>query len=114
MTQIDVSRIMTAAQVAAAEAERIATRDLTRVEFEFLLASTGFEDVWSSMEAALKPVDPGLYATIRSQREMPRFRLSKTLEFVAQVRPLAAQVLPGVDLSDAAVRAAWAAVAAQS
>ena len=114
MTQIDVSRIMTAAEAAAAEAERVATRDLTRAEFEYLLASTGFEDVWSALEAALKGSDPALYATIRSQRVMPRFRLTKTLEFVALARPVLAQVLPGVDLSDTAVKTAWAAVAAQA
>jgi len=90
------------------------TRDLTRREFTHLLAITGLEDVWDAVEARTKANDLPLYANLRSQRDAQIFKLSVTLNFVAQVAEIAAKVAPDADLSEAAIRAAWAAEAARS
>lgn len=80
---------------------------LTPVQFEWLLAFTGLDEVWQTLEAALKDQDRAEYASLRAQRLQARFFLSVTLEMVAKLRQIAAQVAPGVDLSEAAIRAAW-------
>ena len=87
------------------------TRDLTRPEFTYLLAYTGLDDVWAAIEAAAKKGNRALYATLRSQAVQQNFRLSVTLDFIAQVAEIAAQVVPDVDLSEDAIRTAWAGVA---
>lgn len=83
-------------------------RDLSRPEFEYLLAMTGLDDVWDALEASLKGTDMPLYATLKSQRVKTRFHLDVTLGFVASVKTLGESLVPGSDLSEAAIQAAWA------
>ena len=85
-------------------------RDLDKREFEMLLASSGLEDVWGVLETYLKANDTATYAMIRGERNRTNFRLAQTLVFVEQMRPVLAQLLPDTDLSDDAVKAAWAAI----
>lgn len=85
-----------------------ADRVLTPPQFVFLLALTGFDDVWSSLEAGAKGAgDMVTFATLKAERARSAFRLDRTLEIVSQFRAVAAQIAPGVDLSDVAIRAAW-------
>lgn len=108
---IDVSQIISAADQVEDARIQLEERDLTKPEFVKLLALNGWEDVWDGLEAALKAQDISLYAEIRSQREQANFRLDATLAFVAQVKPIVQQIAPEIDLSEAAIRAAWMAVA---
>ena len=85
-------------------------RDLDKREFEMLLAASGLEDVWGVLETYLKTNDTATYAMIRGERNRTNFRLAQTLVFVEQMRPVLAQLLPDTDLSDDAVKAAWAAI----
>lgn len=88
--------------------------ELSRRQFEWLLAYTGLDDVWDAVEAAAKVNDVELYAFLRAQRVSSRFLLGVTLKFVAHVRDLAASVAPGADLSDETITAAWDLAAGQS
>lgn len=81
---------------------------LTRVQFEAMLAITGLEDVWSAVEAWAKLNNLPLYARLRGQRVNQTFRLEVTLDFVAEIRSLAAFLGIETDLSDEAIRTAWA------
>lgn len=76
--------------------------------FEWMLAFTGLETVWAALEAALRDTDRLAYATIRAQRAQARFRLPVTLALVDQFRAVAEAAAPGADLSEGAIRAAWA------
>lgn len=82
-------------------------RNLSRREFFKLLAVTGLEDTWDTLEQYLKTNDINMYAELRSQRESTHFELPLTLQFVAQIRPLAATLTPDVDLSDTYIKAEW-------
>lgn len=85
-----------------------ADRVLTRPQFAFLLALTGFDDVWDALGAGAKAGgDMVSYATLKAERDRSAFRLDRTLGIVAQFRATAAQIAPDVDLSEAAIRAAW-------
>lgn len=81
--------------------------DLSRAQFEWLLAFTGLGDVWDALQSTLKDTDRATYAAIKMERQRTLYRLSVTLAEVAKMRPLAAQIAPDVDLSDAAILAAW-------
>jgi hypothetical protein len=81
--------------------------DLSPAQFEWLLAFTGLGDVWDGIEAALKDTDRATYAAIRMQRKRSVYQLDVTLQEVAKMRPVAAKIAPDVDLSDAAIKAAW-------
>lgn len=82
-------------------------RYLSRVQFEHMLALSGFDDVWEALEAAAKPADRAQFATLKAERARSRFQLARTLLVVATFRDTAAQLVPGFDLSDATIRAAW-------
>ena len=82
--------------------------DLSPARFAWLLAYTGLGDVWDAMEAATKDTDRATYAALVARRASRFFTLADTLAAVAQFAPLAAQVAPEVDLSETAIRAAWA------
>ena len=84
-----------------------ADRVLSASQFAYLLALTGFDEVWDALEAAAKDADRAQYASLRAERARGSFRLSVTLGVVAKFRAMAAQIAPGVDLSEAAIRAAW-------
>lgn len=84
-----------------------AGRYLSPPQFAYLLALTGFDDVWTALEANLKGKDRKQFAALKGERARSKFRLDLTLSMVAQFRPVADQVAPGVDLSEAAIRAAW-------
>lgn len=92
----------------AAEPTPDSDRLLTRPQFAFLLALTGFDDVWDALGAGAKAAgDMVAYATLKAERDRSAFRLDRTLGIVAQFRATAAQIAPDVDLSEAAIRAAW-------
>jgi len=84
-----------------------ADRILSPPQFAFLLALTGFDEVWDALEAAVKVTDRVQYAALRAERARSRFRLDDTLGIVAKFRKIAAQIAPDVDLSETAIRAAW-------
>jgi|GEM_PF-2986620 len=86
--------------------------NLSPRRFEWLLAKTGLDEVWDGVERHLQssadPADRDRYASLRAARRARYFTLDDTLAMVAQFRPLVTQLFPGVDVSDAAIRAAWA------
>jgi hypothetical protein len=82
--------------------------DLSPARFAWLLAFTGLGEVWDAMEAATKDSDRAVYAGLVARRASRFFTLADTLAAVTLFAPLAAQVAPEVDLSEAAIRAAWA------
>lgn len=82
-------------------------RFLTPVQFEYMLANAGFDDVWGALEVAAKPADRAQFAMLKAERVRPKFQLARTLQIVATFRDTAAQLVPGFDLSEAAIRAAW-------
>jgi hypothetical protein len=83
--------------------------DFRPLDFEWLLAFSGLGDVWDMIEAQLKETDRARYADVRAQRRAEVYRLEATLQIVAGLRDFAASVAPEVDLSEAAIKAAWTA-----
>lgn len=81
--------------------------DLSPAQFEWLLAFTGLGDVWDKIEAAIKDTDRATYAAMRMQRRRSVYKLDVTLQEVAKMRPVVAQIAPDVHLSDAEIKAAW-------
>lgn len=81
-------------------------RSLDRLQFEWLLAFTGLDDVWTAAEAAFKETDLASYADLRRERSAEIFRYDVTMAFVAR---MAGFIPEGVDLSPEAIAAAWAA-----
>lgn len=82
--------------------------DLTRKQFEFLLALTGFGDVWDALAEGAKASGDMLgYAQLKAERMGNTFRHDVTLATVAKFRPVAEQIAPEVDLSDQAITTAW-------
>lgn len=84
-----------------------ADRTLSPPQFAYLLALTGFDDVWAALEANLKGKDRAQFAALKAERARSKFRLDLTLGMVAQFRAVAAQIAPEVDLSETAIRTAW-------
>ncbi len=82
-------------------------RNLNKREFEMLLALSGLEDVWGTLEEYLKTNDVATYATIRGERNRSTFELPIVLSFVSQMRPALEVILPGTDVSDVAIETAW-------
>ena len=82
--------------------------DLSKRKFEFMLALTGFGEVWDQLAAAAKSAgDVSTYAGLIAERSGANFRHDVTLITVGAFRDQAAAIAPGVDLSDAAINAAW-------
>lgn len=81
---------------------------LNPARFEWMLAYTGLGDVWDALEAALRDTDRATFAVLRAQRVKTQFHLETTLGFVAQHRTTAKAAFPDVDLSETAIRDAWA------
>ena len=85
-------------------------RTLSRKQFAFLLKLTGFGKVWDSLiEAAEAGRDMATAAALEGERASEVFRLDRTLQLVAHMGPQAALIAPDVNLSEAAIRDAWAA-----
>ena len=83
-------------------------RFLTPPQFEFLLALTGFGEVWDALaDAAKAQGDMATFAALRAERVRSRFLLDVVLSVVDRFRDQAAQIAPEVDLSEAAIMAAW-------
>lgn len=81
---------------------------LDPARFEYMLALTGFGDVWDALEQAARDGgDMVTFAALRAERRRKSFYQDVTLAVVAQFRRQAAQIAPGVDLSDDAIKAAW-------
>lgn len=92
----------------AALAEEAKEQDLTKPQFEWLLACTGLDDVWDALEVSLKAIDRPTYATLKLQRNQTNFRLPVTLKFILDLSDQIALVAPDTDLSEPTIRAAWA------
>jgi hypothetical protein len=87
--------------------------DLSPAQFAYMLALTGFGDVWAAMEAAAKEAgDRATYATLQAERARTVYRLDATLAMVEALADQAAAVAPETDLSADAIRAAWLQAAA--
>lgn len=79
--------------------------DLSPPQFEYLLALTGFGEVWDGLAAQAKASgDMETFAALTAERRRSRFRLETVLSVVAR---FADQAPEGVDLSEGAIRAAW-------
>jgi hypothetical protein len=91
----------------SAEPVPYAPSDLSPRRFEYMLAYTGLDDVWSALEAELKGTDRALYAQIKAQRSTLSFSQAKTLGLVAMFADTAKRVAPNADLSSDAIKAAW-------
>ncbi len=94
--------------------EPAAPMPLTPRQFEWMLAYTGLDEVWNSIEEAARDTDRALYANLRAQRASAKFLLDVTLAFVEEARDMAEQLHPDVDLSEQAIRDAWDQAASQS
>lgn len=80
---------------------------LTPSRFEWLLAFTGLDEIWEALEEAVRGSDRATYATLKAMRRSQSFRLSATLEMVDTFRAQAVALVPDIDLSETAIRAAW-------
>jgi hypothetical protein len=81
--------------------------DLTPRRFEYLLAYTGLDDVWSALEAELKTTNLALFAQIKAQRSASAFSQDKTLAFIDMFSVVTQQIAPEADLSEETIKAAW-------
>ena len=59
-----------------------------------------------------KANDTATYALLKAHGAATEFRLTKTLQVLASMKPLTDQIAPGVDLSEATIRTEWAAAEA--
>lgn len=57
---------------------------LNPAQFAFLLAATGYDDLWSGIEAKAKAVDLQAFATLRGLRARDSFRWDETLRLIGQ------------------------------
>lgn len=80
---------------------------LSPSRFEWLLAFTGLDEVWAALEEAARGSDRATYATLKAMRRSQSFHLSTTLEMVGTFRAQAVALVPDIDLSEIAIRAAW-------
>ncbi len=114
----DVEEAVWATEQAAIEAAK-ATRDLTRAEFNGMLAAKGLDAIWSAMQAALVGVDGEKAEELRFQLaanlHAKFYNLDATLVLVGQFRSDATKL--NVDyaamLTDDSITAAWAATVAR-
>ena len=60
--------------------------DLNRAQFAFLLALSGFEQVWSGLEAAMQAADPLSYATLRGLRASDSFGFERVMAMIEAYR----------------------------
>lgn len=81
--------------------------DLTPRQFTWLLAYTGLENVWKSIEETARVNNRSLYAKLKAQKASERFIFQMTIDFIASVSEIASQLHPDVDLSEKAIGAAW-------
>ena len=85
-----------------------APSDLSPTRFEFLLALTGFGEVWDAIaQQAKNSGDRSTYAALMAERKRSVFKLDRVLVVVEQFRDQAATAFPDVDLSEKAIRDAW-------
>lgn len=96
-----------AESIAQEQAEQDRAHALSPARFSFLLAITGLEDVWTSLETHVKATDLSTYAMLRAHKNAASFRLSKTLAILKQLKPMTDRIAPDTDLSEKAIRAAW-------
>ncbi len=94
--------------------EANARRALSPRQFIWMLAYSGLEETWDALEAHTKDTDPFVYANLKAQRAARSFEYDLTMSFVADLRPLAEQITPDVDLSEEAITAAWDLAAEQT
>lgn len=91
------------------QAERDSKDTLTPAQFAYMLALNGWEETWAAAEAYLKANDVPAYARLVAQKSAQTYRLSATLAFVASMAPVLTAMGSTTDLSEANIRAAWAA-----
>lgn len=83
------------------------TADLTPAQFEWLLAYTGLEDVFTGLTASSKAPQNATYAALKADRRRLIYKLDLTLAKVAAFGPQIAAQYPSVDVSETAIRNAW-------
>jgi hypothetical protein len=97
---------------AAFEAEARALADapkvLSKVRFEWMLAITGLDRAWTALEDWAVVTAPETYAALRANRAATTFRQDKTLAMIAELRQVLDQIAPEFDLTDQAIKDAWA------
>lgn len=86
-----------------------AVPDLSRPQFEYLLALTGLETIWDTLEAAVKGEHLQLYAMLRGSRVRETFRFEVTLEMIESFRPFLPE---GFALDEETLRPLWLQAAA--
>lgn len=114
---VDGQRVpMTQAEIDAFEASRVPLPPpipiLTPVQFEYMLAVSGLDEVWDQVEATLKAA--GMmeeYAKLRAQKKKTAFHFDVVLAFVDQ---FSAQIPDGVDVSEETLRTRWDSAAAKT
>tara|TARA_R110000796_G_C14458418_1_gene424217 strand:- start:65 stop:373 length:309 start_codon:yes stop_codon:yes gene_type:complete len=84
-----------------------APSNLSPRRFEYLLAYTGLDDVWSALEAELKDTDRASFAQLKAQRIASSFSQDKTLALVLAFTDIAQRVSPDADFSEPKIKAAW-------
>ena len=81
---------------------------LSPPQFEYLLAVSGFGDVWEAVQAGAKASgDMQTYATLRAERARSRYELDRTLGMIAALDRVIAAAAPDADVSEATITAAW-------
>jgi hypothetical protein len=62
-------------------------QNLSQSQFTFLLSISGLDDLWTTLETTLKPINTQLYATLRGSRFRESFRFDETLKLVGLFSP---------------------------
>ena len=60
---------------------------LSPVQFTYLLAISGLDDVWDALEAQTKLVDRKLYATLKASRSSESFHFNETMDMIQIFTP---------------------------
>lgn len=75
--------------------------DLTRAQFSFLLALSGFDLVWDGLETAMHAADPIAYATLKGLRASDSFGFERVMAMIEAYREWLPQV-PGLTRDEVA------------
>lgn len=80
---------------------------LNPIQFQWMLAFTGLEDVWELVKQYLKEHDRATYAYVRAQEVQVQYRFEVTMSQISQLAPVISSVAADYDVSEPAIRAAW-------
>ena len=70
--------------------------DLAPAQFYYLLSVSGLEDLWETLEAALKSQDRKMYATLCGSRYREVFRFEETMKLVGLFSPYPPEGAPAI------------------